>query len=112
SHQRDGRLLCARRERPCDRGAAEQRDELAPFQSIELHPLPLAKADSITDWRRSSHGLAALRDFVSAGVRSGSIASHLDPRASRGTSAIAPIATGIVPRSEPSLRARSVNGGT
>src|SRR5262245_45367319 len=33
------RLLCARRERP--RGsAAEQRDELAPFQLIELHSVP------------------------------------------------------------------------
>jgi hypothetical protein len=34
--------LRTRRERPRDRRAAEQRDELAPFQLIELHPLPLA----------------------------------------------------------------------
>src|SRR5262245_50737359 len=30
-------LLCARRERPSDCRAAEQRDEIAPFQLIELH---------------------------------------------------------------------------
>jgi hypothetical protein len=29
-----------RRQRPCRRRAAEQRDELAPFQLIELHPTP------------------------------------------------------------------------
>ena len=34
------RLLCARRERPCRR-AAEQRDEVAPFQLIELRSGPL-----------------------------------------------------------------------
>jgi len=32
-------LLGARRNRPCRR-AAEQRDELAPYQPIKLHPLP------------------------------------------------------------------------
>jgi hypothetical protein len=34
-------LLSARRERPRRRRAANQRDELAPFQLIELHPMPL-----------------------------------------------------------------------
>jgi hypothetical protein len=34
------RLLRARRERPRDRRAAEQRDEVAPFQLIELHSVP------------------------------------------------------------------------
>jgi len=34
------RLLRARRQRPCHRRAAEQRDELAPFQLIELHSVP------------------------------------------------------------------------
>jgi hypothetical protein len=34
------RLLRARRERARNRRAAEQRDELAPFQLIELHSVP------------------------------------------------------------------------
>ena len=37
-------LLRARGERPWDRRAAEKRNELAPFQLTELHPLPLAEA--------------------------------------------------------------------
>ena len=36
-------LLRARREGP-SRGAAEQRDELAPFQLIELHSVPASTA--------------------------------------------------------------------
>jgi hypothetical protein len=38
---RSGVLLRARRQRPRHR-AAEECDERAPFQLIELHPLPLA----------------------------------------------------------------------
>jgi hypothetical protein len=43
-------LLCVRRERQRDRRAAEQRDELAPFQLSKLHPLPPTKGQSVTDW--------------------------------------------------------------
>jgi hypothetical protein len=39
---RHRRLLRARVSRPRCRCAAEQCDEVAPFQLIELHPLPLA----------------------------------------------------------------------
>ena len=37
------RLLRVRRERP-SRRAAEQRDELAPFQLVELHSMPASQA--------------------------------------------------------------------
>jgi hypothetical protein len=36
--------LRQRRKRPPRSRAAEQRDELAPFQPIELHPLPVVRA--------------------------------------------------------------------
>src|SRR5262249_18556417 len=47
------RLLRARCERPRDRRAADQRDELAPFQLIELHPVP-ASQGRITGYRIAS----------------------------------------------------------
>jgi len=37
------RLLRPRSNRPCDRPAAEQRDELASFQLIELHSIPASQ---------------------------------------------------------------------
>jgi hypothetical protein len=40
SNHRHHRLLRARRERPRSRSAAEQRDEVAPFQFVELHLVP------------------------------------------------------------------------
>jgi hypothetical protein len=69
SHGRDGRLLCARRERPRRCRAANQRNELAAFQLIKWHPRPPSEADSLTDWGAGMQGLAALRDFGSADVR-------------------------------------------
>ena len=37
------RLLCTRRKRPPCRGAADEGDEIASLQPIEVHPLPLAR---------------------------------------------------------------------
>ena len=41
---RHRRLLRAYRERPCDCRAAEQRDERASIQLIELHSIPASRA--------------------------------------------------------------------
>ena len=38
-------LLRTRSKGPCDRAAAQQRDELASFQMIELHSVPAAEPD-------------------------------------------------------------------
>src|SRR5262249_20095591 len=51
------RLLRARRERPCDRRPAEQRDELATFQLTEPHSLPSSRNESIADWQGQVSGL-------------------------------------------------------
>jgi hypothetical protein len=50
-----------RRERPCCR-AAEQRDELAPFPLMEMHPLLLPRVQH-SGLASIKSGLAALRDF-------------------------------------------------
>jgi hypothetical protein len=42
---------------------SEQRNELAPPQLIQLHLLPLSRADTIAEWRPSRQGLIAVRDF-------------------------------------------------
>jgi hypothetical protein len=51
-------LLRARRERPCDRRAADERDELAAFQLIELHSIPASQGLEyrISSWRRIVSG--------------------------------------------------------
>ena len=64
-------LLRAHCKRP-HRRAADERDDLAPLQPIELHLLPLT---SVTAYRIGVHqvrGLAALRDFTLAYVSNGS----------------------------------------
>jgi hypothetical protein len=43
------RLLRARRERPRDRRAAQQRDEVATFQLIEWHSMPLPARAELQD---------------------------------------------------------------
>ena len=55
------RLLRARRERPC-RGRAEQRNEIAAFQLIELHSVPCQPGPncSISKQRWSVRGYEAV----------------------------------------------------
>jgi hypothetical protein len=49
-------LLRPRRERPRNRRAAEQRDELATLQLVELHSVPRQPGPDcrISNWQRSS----------------------------------------------------------
>jgi hypothetical protein len=77
-------------QRPCRR-SPEQRDKLATLQSVELHLLPLSQGDSIADWRASSQGLAAVREFCAAEVSSGV------NRAGFGMSALGPLYPQLLP---------------
>ena len=74
---------CARGERPC-RGAAEKRDELAPFQPMELHSMP-AGQDHHTDYRISrdqSAGMAGIiQPITGPKVGFGSTATIISVRA-------------------------------
>ena len=70
-------------ERPCCR-AAEQRDELATLELIELHPLPPTVERQDSGLASIKSGLVALRDFDAALDRFGSkaritAAHHLQP---------------------------------
>jgi hypothetical protein len=67
-----GLLLCASHEWPTSRSAAEQRNELAALQLTELHPLPQTRERQDSGLASIKSGLAAVRDFALAGVRSGS----------------------------------------
>ena len=49
AHHRHRRLLRARRERPCGRSAAEQRDEIAPFHCRIPPTLDRAGPDTLAD---------------------------------------------------------------
>jgi hypothetical protein len=55
-------LLAARRERPRSRSAAEQRDEIASFQLIELHSTP-ASQGRVAGYRIASDQSAGMLEF-------------------------------------------------
>jgi hypothetical protein len=54
---------CARRERPYDSRATEQRDELASFQLIELHSVP-ASQGRIVGYRIGHGQSGGIRTFA------------------------------------------------
>jgi hypothetical protein len=56
------RLLRARRQRPRGRRAAEQRDEIASFQLIELHSIP-ASQGRVAGYRIASDQSAGMPEF-------------------------------------------------
>jgi hypothetical protein len=62
---RHRRLLRLRDKRPCDRGAAEQCDEVTPFQLFEWHPMPHEpdRGQQIR-FRRVNRGLLALVPLI------------------------------------------------
>jgi hypothetical protein len=62
SDHRHCRLLRARRERPRHCRAAEQRDELAAFQLIELHSIP-ASQGRVAGYRIASDQSAGMLEF-------------------------------------------------
>ncbi len=66
------RLLPPSRHRPRHSGAAEQRDELAPFQLLELHQMPHKPGPlgTISNWRRSVSGYEPILQPVLAHQRS------------------------------------------
>ena len=71
-HRQCRLLLCPRRHRPRRRRNADQRDKIAPLQSIELHLVPQPAPGQHIALVRSSRGLAALRKFNPANVSNGS----------------------------------------
>ena len=69
-------MLRPRRERPCSRHAANERDELAPFQFTGLHRLTLARA---TDCMSVPFELRLTLDAVARVTRTG----RAEPQARR-----------------------------
>jgi hypothetical protein len=90
SYHRHCGLLRPRRERPRRRRAADQRDKIAPLQSIELHLVPQPAPGQHIALVRSSQGLAALRKFNPANVSNGSFASKAAEAVRPCTSAAPP----------------------
>ena len=80
-HMRSG--CCARAsQRPRRRRAAEQRDELAPFQLIELHPVPRQPGPDyrISNWQRISQEVGAGRGRCNRRVTVSRSVRYFTPR--------------------------------
>src|SRR6516165_12193526 len=95
SNHRHRRLLRVRRERPRRSRAAEQRDELATFQLVELHSIPPARPDGriAKGWRIVSgyggtYNLLAVRCGLRAKRKVERIRAYHRPR-HRATSPLA-----------------------
>jgi hypothetical protein len=73
-------LLRACGKRPCCDRTAKNSNELAPFQSNELHPLPQARVAAYRTGEHQVRGLVAVRNFGPIFVGFGSQAEFTAPQ--------------------------------
>ena len=79
------------------------------LQSIELHPLPLARSAQHSGMARISQGLARMQIWIRLMTAYGSFASDPGAAVLRAMSAMPPIATELMHRGEMTRWAKALN---